>query len=122
MRTLPSYVLSGAIFVSAGLVSAAAERHFFCREISPNLTAALRNTTMVARFSLVQQMYQAEWKNIPNIHNIYKMATKYTKWPYIRPNCHKIYQHLPLQVPPKFSPNWDFGFEIMPSGNPEHNG
>jgi hypothetical protein len=30
-----------------------------------------------------------------------------------------MYQHLPLQDPPKFTQIWDFGFENMPSGNPE---
>jgi hypothetical protein len=38
------------------------------------------------------------------------LATKYTKWPQNRPFGHKIYQHLPLQGPPKFTQNWDFWF------------
>jgi hypothetical protein len=55
------------------------------------------------------------------------MAKKYTKWPKIdqmavkRPNDHTIYQHLPLQVPPKIYPNLDFWFENIPSGNPSRN-
>jgi hypothetical protein len=39
------------------------------------------------------------------------MATKYTKWPQNIPNGRKMYQHLPLQDPPKIYPNWDFWFE-----------
>jgi hypothetical protein len=29
-----------------------------------------------------------------------------------------MYQHLPLQDPPQFYPNWDFWFENVPSGSP----
>jgi hypothetical protein len=42
---------------------------------------------------------------------IYQMATKYTKLPCNRQNGHKIYQHLPLQVPPKFT-NKNFVLKI----------
>jgi hypothetical protein len=31
------------------------------------------------------------------------MVTKYTKRPENKPNCHKIYQHLALHDPPKFT-------------------
>jgi hypothetical protein len=63
-------------------------------------------------------------KNIPNNHKIFKMATKYTKWPQNIPNGHKIYQMATKYIkytiarPSKFYPNWDFWFENMPSGNP----
>jgi hypothetical protein len=73
-------------------------------------------------------MYQmatkyTKWpQNIPNGHKIYQNATKYTKWPQNIPNGHNIlpngnliHQRLPLQVPPKFTQIW---FENMPSGNP----
>jgi hypothetical protein len=33
------------------------------------------------------------------------MAVTYSKW-------HNIYQHLPLQHPPKFTETWIFGFKI----------
>jgi hypothetical protein len=49
-------------------------------------------------------------KNIPNNHEIYQTAIKYTKRAHNIPNgnkCtyhgHKINQHLPLQDPPKFT-------------------
>jgi hypothetical protein len=41
------------------------------------------------------------------------MATKYTKRPLKRPNGHIIYQHIPLQDPPKIYPKWDFWSENM---------
>jgi hypothetical protein len=53
-----------------------------------------------------------------NGKNIPQMATKCTKWPQNVPNGRKIYQHIPLQPPPKFIPNWEFGSENKPSGNP----
>jgi predicted secreted protein len=40
------------------------------------------------------------------------MATKYTKWQLNRPKGHKIYQHLPLQDPPKFTQIGIFGLKI----------
>jgi hypothetical protein len=43
------------------------------------------------------------------------MAVKYTKWT-------KIYQHLPLQDPKKFTQFGIFWFENIPSGNPDANG
>jgi hypothetical protein len=42
---------------------------------------------------------------------------KIKKMPQNRPNGHKINRHLQLK-PSKIYPNWDFGFENMPSGNP----
>jgi hypothetical protein len=39
------------------------------------------------------------------------MATKYTKWPQSRPNGRKIFQHLPLQDPPKFTQIGIFGLK-----------
>jgi hypothetical protein len=47
------------------------------------------------------------------------MATKYTQWPFNRPNRHKICKHLSFQDPPKFTQNWDFWLENMPSGSPD---
>jgi hypothetical protein len=35
-----------------------------------------------------------------------------------RPNGHKIYQHLTLQDTPKFTQNWEFWYENIPSGSP----
>jgi hypothetical protein len=58
------------------------------------------NGPRVARFFLVQ--HTKTGKYIPNRHKIYQMATKYAKRTYKRSNDHKIYQHIPLQVPPKF--------------------
>jgi hypothetical protein len=47
-------------------------------------------------------------QNVPNGHKIDQMDI-----------C-KIDQQLPLQVPPKFTQNMDFGFETtMSSGNPD---
>jgi hypothetical protein len=40
------------------------------------------------------------------------MATKYMKWPEIGPNGLKLYQHLPLQDPPKFTQTGLFGLKI----------
>jgi hypothetical protein len=40
------------------------------------------------------------------------MSIKYFKWPSNRPNVRKIYQHLPLQDPPKFTQTWIFGLKI----------
>jgi hypothetical protein len=52
------------------------------------------------------------------------MTKKCTKWPQNipqgrknRPDDHTIYQHLPLQDPPKFTKIGIFGFENIPSGN-----
>jgi hypothetical protein len=51
---------------------------------------------------------------------IYQMATKYTKWlqKYTKwlqniPNGHKIYQHLPLQDPTKFTQLGIFSLKIF---------
>jgi hypothetical protein len=40
------------------------------------------------------------------------MAIKYAKWPGNGPNVYKIYQHLQLQDPPKFTQNGIFGLKI----------
>jgi hypothetical protein len=57
-------------------------------------------------------------KNIPRRGKIYKMTIKYTKRPDNRTNGHKIYQHLPLQDPPKFTQIRVLGLKAIPSGNP----
>jgi hypothetical protein len=52
-------------------------------------------------------------KYIPNYCKLYQIATKYTKLRKIcTPNGHKIYQHLTLQDPPKFTQSGIFGWEI----------
>jgi hypothetical protein len=39
------------------------------------------------------------------------MSIKYNKRPKNGPSVHKIYQHLPLQDPPKFTQIWIFGLK-----------
>jgi hypothetical protein len=39
------------------------------------------------------------------------MAIKYFKWPQNRPNGNKIYQHFPLEDPPKFPKIGIFGLK-----------
>jgi hypothetical protein len=51
---------------------------------------------------------------MPGYYELCQMSIKYNK----RPSVHKIYQHLPLQDPPKFTQIWIFWFENRPSGNP----
>jgi hypothetical protein len=49
------------------------------------------------------------WFTIPNAEEMYqntqneRMVVKYPQWKQKRPNDQKIYQHLPLQDPPKFT-------------------
>jgi hypothetical protein len=52
------------------------------------------------------------WCNRPKRGKIYQNIHTYVKWP-------KISQPLPVQGPPKFTQIGIFGFETMPSGNPE---
>jgi hypothetical protein len=47
---------------------------------------------------------------IPNDHELNQTAIKYFQFPN-RPNGHKIYQHFPLQDPPKFTQIGNFWFE-----------
>jgi hypothetical protein len=61
----------------------------------------------VARFFFLQQTETG--KKYIQIEN----GQKYTKWP-------KICRHLPLQNLPKFTQIGIFGFENMPSDNPEY--
>jgi hypothetical protein len=63
----------------------------------------------VARFLLVQNTKTGE--NIPNYHKLYQMSIKYNKRPLNGPSVHKIYHHLPLQDPPKFTQIWIFGLK-----------
>jgi hypothetical protein len=58
------------------------------------------------------------WYKIPKREKIWQIATNYTKCPLnitkdrkIGPSVHKIYQHLPLQDPPKFTQIWIFGLK-----------
>jgi hypothetical protein len=46
------------------------------------------------------------WKNIPNYRELYQMSIKYNKRPQNGPSVQKIYQHLPVQDPPKFTQIW----------------
>jgi hypothetical protein len=46
------------------------------------------------------------------------MAIKYTKRAVRYSKGHKIYQHFPLLVPPKFTQIGIFGLKIKPSGKP----
>jgi hypothetical protein len=58
--------------------------------------------TRVARFFFLQ--HTKTGKCIPNNYKMYQMAIKYK-------NGCKIYQHLPLQDPPKFTQIWIFGLK-----------
>jgi hypothetical protein len=64
---------------------------------------------------------------IPKREKIYQISTNYTNCPWNLTKDRKmdqvsinLYQHLPLQDPPKFTQIWDFWFENKPSGNPGH--
>jgi hypothetical protein len=74
--------------------------------------------TRVARFFLahnsktgqkgtkwIQTVPNGHMYNISNLHKIFQMAIKYT------------FSNL---LPSKINPNWDFGFENKPSGNPAY--
>jgi hypothetical protein len=53
-------------------------------------------------------------KYIPNYHELYQMSIKYNKrlGPFYNgPSFHKIYPHLPLQDPPKFTQTGIFGLK-----------
>jgi hypothetical protein len=53
-----------------------------------------------------------KYTKLPQTIGTYVTAIKYTKRPQYRPNVHKIYQHLPLQDPPKFTQIGIFGLKI----------
>jgi hypothetical protein len=56
----------------------------------------------VARFFSVQNTKTG--RNVPNCHELYQMSIKYNKRPLNEHlSVHKIYQHLRLQDPPKFT-------------------
>jgi hypothetical protein len=58
-------------------------------------------------------------KNIPQSMYIKLPYLKYTNWSKSRPNGHKVYQHHPLQDPPKFTQIGIFGLKMyVPAGNP----
>jgi hypothetical protein len=57
----------------------------------------------VARFFLVQHTKMEKYN---------KITIKYTQWPQNIPNGHKIYQHLLLQDPPKFTQIGNFCLKI----------
>jgi hypothetical protein len=52
-------------------------------------------------------------ENIPNDHNIYNSAIKYTKWLEMDQMVIKYTGILHCKI----YPNWDFWFENIPSGN-----
>jgi hypothetical protein len=58
--------------------------------------------------------------NIPNGHYINIPIGRKTVQRAIEEyiNHRRIHQHFPFQYPPKFTLNWDFGFENKPSGIP----
>jgi hypothetical protein len=66
-------------------------------------------------------IYQTEGKmyqittTLPNGHKIYQMTVKYYKWRYL------ILAFFILRSY-EIYPNWDFGFENKPSGNPDASG
>jgi hypothetical protein len=73
--------------------------------------------TRVARFILMQ--HTKTGKNIPNDHILYKMAVKYARLPWNRPNGNNMYKHFPVQDIPKFTQIGISGLKIyIPSGNP----
>jgi hypothetical protein len=49
---------------------------------------------------------------MPNNLKKHKSAIKCTKWPKNIQNGYKMYEHLPLQDPPKFTQIWIFGLKI----------
>jgi hypothetical protein len=49
---------------------------------------------------------------LPNGHKIYHMSPRHSEWPYNIPT-------FSIPRPSKFYPNWDFGLENIPSGNPD---
>jgi hypothetical protein len=61
--------------------------------------------------SFLDKIYQNGGKYTKMALN-YQMAVKYSKWPNNIPT-------FPISRPSKIYPNWDFGFEKIPSGNPE---
>jgi hypothetical protein len=60
------------------------------------------------------------WYNKPKRGKIYQMTTKCNKWPLNLPIGSKIYHHIPIQDPQKFTQNVFFWFENKPSGNPDN--
>jgi hypothetical protein len=56
------------------------------------------------------KIYQIATK-LPKHHKMYQMGIIYSKWPKSKP---KVFHSKALKI----SPNWDFWFENIPSGNP----
>jgi hypothetical protein len=63
----------------------------------------------VARFFSAQ--HTKTGKMYQNGGKIYQMPVKYAKWTENRPNGLKIFQHLPLQDPPKLTQIGIFGLK-----------
>jgi hypothetical protein len=80
-----------------------------------SLLSALRLSSVCKREQSRQQGCQIfiaaayqNGKNIPNNQEIYQMSIIYGKWMYGL----KIYQHVPLKDPPKFTQIWIFCLKI----------
>jgi hypothetical protein len=50
-------------------------------------------------------------ENVPNYHKLCQMSIKYNKRPQNGRSVRKVYQHLQLQDPPKFTQIWIFGLK-----------
>jgi hypothetical protein len=72
--------------------------------------------TKVARFFSTQYTkmgaYIPKCLKLPKGHKMYQMAVIYSKWP-------KNIPIFSISRPSQIYPNWDFGFENKPSGNPD---
>jgi hypothetical protein len=81
------------------------------RVVRPQSDLKTRTEARVARF--FSEQFTNTGKTIPNYHKLYLyMVIKYIKWPQNRSNVHKIYYHLPMQSPPKFTQIAIFGLKI----------
>jgi hypothetical protein len=80
--------------------------------VSPTYIAPTNIPISVARFFLEHNTKTG--KNVPNGHTISQISIKHFKW------LEKISTFANLR-PSKSFPNWDFGFENKPSGNPDPN-
>jgi hypothetical protein len=72
---------------------------------------------------LLRRCHARAARFLVQLNNIVKQYTtqpqKIPNYNVILPNDHKIYQHSPVQGPPKYTQIWDFGMKMfIPSGNP----
>jgi hypothetical protein len=88
------------------------------RDLDPDIPGKGRtpkttnNTLLYLKASAETGLPDFSWYNIPI------WGKNYTKWPQNIPIGRKIYQHIPLQKPSKFTQIGILGFENIPSGNP----